>query len=135
MTNLKKGIIIHLCIGAAIVIGVIVLNWQYEYLWSHLLCDGFFVAAVVLLGFGGLKFTRNQGMFDMLMYSVSSTFQIHYPFAKMDSPLQERQETFLDYKERKRAKRKSAAELLWAGLVYLVLALIFLVVDLLLSGL
>ena len=117
MTNLKKGIIIHLCIGAAIVIGVIVLNWQYAYLWSHLLCDGFFVAAVVLLGFGGLKFTRNQGMFDMLMYSVSSTFQIHYPFAKMDSPLQERQETFLDYKERKRAKRKSAAELLWAGLV------------------
>lgn len=135
MTNLKKGIIIHLCIGAAIVIGVIVLNWQYEYLWSHLLCDGFFVAAVVLLGFGGLKFTRNQGVFDMLMYSVSSTFQIHYPFTKMDSPLQERQETFLDYKERKRAKRKSAAELLWAGLVYLVLALIFLVVDLLLSGL
>lgn len=135
MTNLKKGIIIHLVLGLAIVIGVIVLNWQYEYRWTHLLCDGFFVAAVVLLGFGGLKFTRNQGMFDMLTYSVSSVFQIHYPFSKMDSPLQDRQESFLDYKERKRAKRKSAAELLWSGLVYLVLALIFLVVDLLISGL
>ena len=135
MTNLKKGIIIHLVLGLAIVIGVIVLNWQYEYHWTHLLCDGFFVAAVVLLGFGGLKFTRNQGMFDMLTYSVSSVFQIHYPFSKMDSPLQDRQESFLDYKERKRAKRKSAAELLWSGLVYLVLALIFLVVDLLISGL
>lgn len=135
MTNLKKGIIIHLVLGLAIVIGVIVLNWQYEYHWTHLLCDGFFVAAVVLLGFGGLKFTRNQGMFDMLTYSVSSVFQIHYPFSKMDSPLQDRQESFLDYKERKRAKRKSAAELLWSGLVYLVLALIFLVVDLLMSGL
>ena len=135
MTDKKKGIIIHLALGLAVVIGVIVLNWQHEYRWSHLLCDGFFVAAVVLLGFGGLKFTRNQGMFDMLTYSVSSTFQIHYPFAKMDSPLQDRQESFLDYKERKRAKRKSAAELLWAGLVYLVLALIFRVVALLVSGL
>lgn len=135
MTNLKKGIIIYLVIGLAVVIGVIVLNWQYGYAWTHLLCDGFFVAAVVLLGFGGLKFTRNQGMFDMLTYSISSTFQIHYPFSKMDSPLQERQESFLDYKERKRAKRKSSAELLWAGLVYLVLALIFLVLDLAVGGL
>ena len=57
MTDRKKGIIIHLSIGLAIVIGVIVLNWQYGYQWTHLLCDGFFVAAVVLLGFGGLKLT------------------------------------------------------------------------------
>lgn len=134
MTDKQKGILIYLGVGAAIVVGVIVLNWQKGYMITHLLCDGFFVAAVALLGFGGLKYTRNQGMFDMLTYSISSTFQIHYPFTKMNSPLEERQESFVDYKERKRAKRKPAGELLWAGLVYLVLALIMLVADFLVAG-
>lgn len=134
MTDKQKGILIYLGVGLAITVGVIALNWQKGYMFSHLLCDGFFVAAVALLGFGGLKFTRNQGMFDMLTYSISTTFQLHYPFTKMNSPLEERQESFLDYKERKRAKRKSASELLWAGLAYLVLALIMLAVDFLVAG-
>ncbi len=134
MDEKRKGILIYLGIGSVIAIAVIVLNWQKAYAWTHLLCDGFFVAAVALLGFGGLKFTRNQGVFDMLTYSVSTTFQLHYPFTKMNSPLEERPETFIDYKERKRAKRKPASELLWSGLVYLVLAVIMLVADLLLSG-
>ena len=131
MTEKQKGKLIYLGVGVVIAVAVIVLNWQKGYLATHLLCDGFFVAAVALLGFGGLKFTRNQGVFDMLTYSVSTTFQIHYPFTKMNSPLEERQESFIDYKERKRAKRKPATELLLAGLVYLVLAVIMLVIDLL----
>lgn len=134
MTETKKGILIHLGIGVVVAVGVIALNWQKGYLVTHLLCDGFFVAAVVLLGFGGLKFARNQGVFDMLTYSVSSMFQIHYPFTKMNSPLEERQESLIDYKERKRAKRKPATELLWSGLIYLVLAVVMLVADLLVGG-
>jgi len=131
MTNQKKGFLIYLALGGAIAIAVIVLNLiRYDYAVTHLLCDGFFVAAVVLLGMGGLKYTRNQGMFDMLSYSLSTTFTLHYPFTKMNSPLEERQESFLDYKERKRTKRKPAADLLWSGLVYLVLALLLLVADL-----
>ena len=130
MTNQKKGILIHLALGGVIAIAVIVLNAiRYNYVLTHLLCDGFFVAAVILLGCGGLKYTRNQGVFDMFSYSISTTFQIHYPFTKMNSPLEDRQESFVDYKERKRAKRKPAGELLWAGLVYLVLALLLLIVD------
>lgn len=134
MDEKRKGILIHIGIGMVVSIAVIVLNWQKEYAWTHLLCDGFFVAAVVLLGFGGLKFVRNEGVFDMLTYSVSTIFQIHYPFTKMNSPLQERPETFIDYKERKRAKRKPAAELLWSGLLYLVLAAVMLVADFLFGG-
>ena len=134
MTEKRKGILIHLGIGAVIAVAVIVLNWSKGYAFSHLLCDGFFVAAVALLGSGGLKYTRNQGMFDMLTYSLSTTFQLHYPFTKMNSPLEERQESFVDYKERKRTKRKPATELLWSGLVYLVLALIMLGVDFLIAG-
>ena len=113
MTDLKKGVLIYTVLGGLIAVGVIVLNAiRYDYVLTHLLCDGFFVAAVVLLGFGGLKFTRNQGVFDMFSYSISNVFTLHYPFTKMNSPFEERQESFVDYKERKRAKRKSAAELL-----------------------
>lgn len=133
MTDKKKGILIHLGIGAVIAVAVAFLDWYRGYPVTHMLCDGFFVAAVVLLGFGGLKFTRNEGVFDMLTYSVSSVFQIHYPFTKMNSPLEERQESFLDYKERKRAKRKPASELLWSGLVYLILAFVLLLADFLVS--
>lgn len=134
MDEKRKGILIHIGIGAVFAVLVIILNWQKGYQMTHLLCDGFFVAAVALLGSGGLKFARNQGVFDMLTYSVSTTFQIHYPFTKMNSPLEERRESFVDYKERKRVKRKPATELLCAGSVYLVLAVVMLVADLLLSG-
>lgn len=128
MNDKQKGILIHLGIGAVVAILVVILNWDRGYSISQLLCDGFFVTGVLLLGFGGLKFVRNQGFFDMLTYSVSTTFQLHFPSSKMNSPLEERNEDFVDYKERKREKRKTAAELLWAGLIYLVLAVIMLVV-------
>ena len=124
MNDKQKGILIHLCFGAVVAAVVIMLNWDRGYPFSQLFCDGCFVAGVLLLGFGGLKFVRNQGFFDMLTYSVTTTFQLHFPFSKMNSPLEERNEDFMDYKERKRESRKPAAELLWAGLIYLILAVI-----------
>lgn len=134
MSDNQKGIFIHIGFGAVVATLVMALNWNMGYPLSQLFCDGFFVAAVLLLGCGGMKFVRNQGFFDMLTYSVTTTFQIHFPFSKMNSPLEERNEDFVDYKERKRAKRKSAAELLWAGLVYLVLSFIAFVVYMLTVG-
>lgn len=130
--NLKK-ICIWLGLGLAVTAGVAYLDWTRGYAVIHMLCDGFFVTAVLFLGMGGLKFFRNKGTFDVMSYSVSSVFQLHFPFVKMDSPLNARQEDFADYKERKKAKRKPASDLLWAGLVYLVLALIMLVVYLLIG--
>ena len=133
MSEQKKGFWIHVGFGVVVCVGVIVINWSKGYPWTQLLCDGFFVAAVILLGGGGLKFCRNEGVFDMLTYSVSNVFQLHYPFTKMNSPLEEKQETFVEYKERKRSKRKPAAELVYSGLVYLALSLIMLVADFLLA--
>lgn len=134
MSDKQKGFLLHITTGAVIAVAVATLGWTRGHTVLRMLCDGCFIAAVVLLGSGGLKFARNQGTFDMMTYSIKSVFHLHFPFAKMNSPLEEREEDFVDYKERKRAKRKSPADMLWAGLVYLVLAVVFLVIYLLAAG-
>ena len=134
MNEKQKGILIHLCVGAVIAGAVMILGLSRGHSVLRILCDGCFVAAVMLLGSGGLKFARNQGAFDMMAYGVKTAFHLHYPFSKMNSPLDEREEDFVAYKERKRAQRKSSAEILWAGLVYLVASVVFLVIYLLAAG-
>ena len=130
----KKGFFIHICAGAVIAVAVGALGWSRGHAVLRLLCDGCFVAAVLLLGSGGLKFARNQGTFDMMAYSLRTVFHLHFPFSKMNSPLDEQKEDFVEYKERKQEKRKSSAELLWAGLLYLVVSLVFFVIYLLVNG-
>lgn len=134
MTDKQKGILVHVCAGAVIATAVAILGWTRGHGWLRMLCDGCFVAAVLLLGSGGLKFARNQGTFDMMSYSLKSVFHLHYPFAKMNSPLEEKEEDFMDYKERKRAQRKPAGELLWSGLIYLIASAVFLVIYLVTAG-
>lgn len=131
MSEKRKGILIHICLGAVIAAAVAALGMSKGYPVLHRLCDGCFVAAVLLLGSGGLKFARNQGTFDIMTYSLKAAFHLHFPFSKMNSPLEEKEEDFADYKERKRAKRKSSAELLWAGLLYLAASVVFFVLYLL----
>ena len=134
MSEKQKNILIHICIGAVIAAAVGLLGWTRGHSLLRLLCDGCFVSAVLLLGSGGLKFARNQGTFDMMTYSLKAVFHLHYPFSKMNSPLEEREEDFVEYKERKQEKRKSYAELLWAGLVYLIASVVFFVIYLLAAG-
>lgn len=134
MDEKRKSVLVCLIIGAAICALVMAINWQFEQHILRRLSDCTFVAAVVLLGSGGLKFARNQGTFDIMSYGLKSAFQIHFPFSKMDKPLSARQESFADYKERKRQKRKGASDLLWSGLVYLVLAILFTVLYSIIVG-
>ncbi len=131
MSEKRKNILFHISTGAVIAVAVAILGWTRGHSVLRILCDGCFVAAVLLLGTGGLKFARNQGTFDMMTYSLKAVFHLHYPFSKMNSPLEEREEDFVDYKERKKAKRKSSADMLWAGLLYLAAAVVFFVIYLL----
>ena len=132
MNEKRKRFLVDLIFGAVIAGVVIVINAGRGHAVTRLICDGCFVAGVLLLGTGGLKFFRNEGMFDIFAYSVKSVFQIHYPFAKMHSHLEEKKpEGFAAYKERKREARKPAGDLLWAGLVYMGLAAVFFAVYLL----
>ena len=129
MDEKRKRFLVDLVFGAVIAGAVIAINAGRGHAVLRLLCDGCFVAGVLLLGTGGLKFFRNEGMFDIFAYSIKSVFQIHYPFAKMNSPLEEKKrEDYATYKENKKKKRKSPADLLWAGLIYMALALVFVTV-------
>ena len=132
MSERRKRFIADMVFGVLVAGAVIAINAGRGHAVTRLLCDGFFVAGVLLLGTGGLKFVRNEGMFDIFTYSIKSVFTIHYPFAKMKSPLEEKKaEDFPTYKERKREKRKSPADLLWAGLVFMALAAVSFAVYLL----
>ena len=126
MTGKQKSIITNLVVGLVIVIAVVALNWQYEYPISQLLCDGFFVAAVVVMGFGGIKAARNKGSFDVAAYGLRSVVFTTIPY--LASRSEHGEEKFLDYQERKRTERKSAAPELLAGGIYLALSVIMLIV-------
>ena len=59
------------------------------------LCDGCFVAAVLLLGAGVLRYVTNQGAFDVLGYGLQSVFHLHVPGASIGNARdQETMETF-----------------------------------------
>lgn len=114
-----KRFLTGLAFGAVVAAVVLYLNRGNDYGLPQRLSDAFFVPAVLLLGGGGLGFANNHGFFDMLGFSVKKVFFIHYPGARSeDDP----EEDLAGYKKRKSKGRKSPAGLLFAGLVYLLLA-------------
>lgn len=145
MSERKKGVLTVLIAGLLLVLVVIFTKWPVEKVtqvvdgvektqWSwypeisifHKLCDGFFVAGVLIFGVGALKFFRNKGTFDVLSYGVSSLVYTAIPMLDKREP-EQRNEDFYGYTQRKREERKPASELLIAGGVYLALALVMLV--------
>lgn len=126
MDTKKKDILTGLIVGAVIFILVIVLNPQEEYgSWILRICDGFFVASVFVLGFGGLVWCRNKGAFDMIAFGLATAFHIHYPASKS---IDAEKEDFYAYRERKANSRKPAKGLIIAGAIYLALATIMLII-------
>ena len=122
MKRKRKAFIIDLIVGAVVTGAVTALDLSREYGIVQGLCDGCFVAAVVLLGMGGIGYVRNQGFFDLMGYGVKSIFFLHLP----GSGNAKQEETFQEYRERKQGERKSVADLLWAGLIFLMASLLLL---------
>ena len=129
MDDNKKRLIADLIVGVILGILVIAVNWSREMELSRRLCDGFFVPAVVLLGLGGIKFVRNEGAFDVAGYGLINTVYTMLPMLRPEQ-YRHRDETMEEYRQRKEEKRRSAAPELRAGLVFLVLSVIMLVIYL-----
>ena len=72
MNKQGKNFLIALLVGAGFALAVILLNWNSGKETVRIFCDAFTLAAVMLLGFAGLVWSRNEGTFDMLNYGVSS---------------------------------------------------------------
>lgn len=124
MSPKRKSYLINLAVGLALGILTFVLNSQESDILIRRLCDSFFVPGVVLLGYGGLVYCRNQGTFDVLTYGVTNAFHTHVPGASIGNA---REESFTDYQDRKNAKRRSPRGSLLAGLTFFVPAVITLV--------
>lgn len=131
MSNKHIPFLKNLIAGLILAAIVILVNLGVEYSWVHRLCDGFFVAGLLLLCVGGLKFARNAGTFDMMTFGIRSALHITFPWMKSHSPLEQREEDFVAYKERKKEKRKPARTLVLTGLLYLGVAAVLFVFYLL----
>ena len=126
MTEKRKSFLGNLLLGFSIAMLVIIIKWNEDTTFIHKLCDGSFVAAAMLLGLGGLKFARNGGTFDMMMWGFGSAVRMTFPWM-----LKERKDVdFVAFKERKKEIRQTSRAELLSGLVFLVLSLIFLVLYL-----
>ena len=95
---------------------------------ARFLCDGFFVAGVVLLGFAGLSWASGQGAFDGLRYSFTSFFRLHFSTHRYDW---KEKESFQEYKERihsEEKKKKNVSISAIVGVVFMLCAMICLIV-------
>ena len=118
MSGKRRGLLTCLAAGAALAAAVCTLNVSRDYGWSRSMCDGFFVAAVMLLGMGTIKAVYNRGAFDVAGYGLHMAIELVLPALR-----REEKEDIHQYRERKAAERKSPAGLILAGAVYLVLSL------------
>lgn len=118
-----RGFLFDTAMGAICAVAVFYLGYRRGYLLSRCACDAFFVAAVMLLGFGGLKAARNQGLFDVIGYGIKHTMEIAFPVFR-----REEKEDLYGYRERKAAERKTSKGLLLASALYFLLAFISLAV-------
>lgn len=107
--------------GIAIAVPVFLLQMHREYIVLRSLGDAFFVSAVFLLGVSGLLFARNDGFFDIFGYSFKFAISNHFSSKG-------KIEDFADYKVKKQEDRKSPINILLAGLIFLIIAVILVIV-------
>ena len=122
-----KPFLISMAAGLVVAIGVYSVrggadaqDWVSR---AFVLCDACFVPAVLLICLGLLLFVSNDGLFDMLGFGIQKALTI----VLSESKRQKYPKTFLEYKELKWGVPKTSfGFLILSGLVYLVLAGVFL---------
>ena len=84
----------------------------------HILCDAFFAVGVVITAIGLLVFSANEGTFDIIVYGVSSFFDM---FRKVS---RKKYDTFYDYRVSREEKKLSFGFLLICGVLFLAISLV-----------
>lgn len=125
MSETRKSIMADLTAGMMIAFAVYLLNQGREIGLMHKLCDCFFVAAVALLGSGGIRFCTSRGALDMLGYGFKTVGEMITKIGRLDGP----EEDYFEYCQRKASERKPFGHFLIAGLIYLGLSVIFLIAN------
>lgn len=119
MKNFKKYLItlaIGLFVAGGIAFSKDVFNQAELAMVFHTLTDSFFVPGVLIMGFGALIFVSNEGVFDGLVYGVTSFLDIFRKEKK------NRYRTFFDYKEEKGNRDTRFGYLIICGLVFIAIS-------------
>ena len=123
MSERKKDFLLNLAAGGALAVVMLIIELARGRDILTSLCNCFSVPAVFLLGIGGIKGIRNKGAFDVMGFGLKSTVETFIPMLRKNE-----KETFMDYRERKEASRRSSRGLLMAGAVYLAISVVLLIV-------
>lgn len=89
------------------------------------LCDGFFVAGILVLSFGLLVVASNGGTFDMVKYGVFSLFAVF-----MKDVTKRKYRTFYDYRKAMQENKRSFSYLIIVGVAFMIIAVVFLLLYL-----
>ncbi len=89
----------------------------------QILSDAFFVPGVLLAGVGLIIFASNGGAFDMLGFAVLLFFNL---FRKDVN--KRKYKDFYEYRQAKKDKKRSMAFMLITGLIFIAIAVIFIIV-------
>lgn len=119
--------IITAVIGIAITVAIIC----SKQIWAadstkvvmQILSDAFFVPGVLLAGVGLIIFASNGGAFDMLGFAVLLFFNL---FRKDVN--KRKYKDFYEYRQAKKDKKRSMAFMLIIGLIFIAIAVIFIIV-------
>lgn len=86
----------------------------------HILCDSFFAVGTVITCFGLLIFSTNEGTFDIIVYGVTSFWDM---FRKKSV---RKYETFYDYRASHAEKKLRFWFVVISGLIFVAISLIML---------
>ncbi|MBR3750404.1 MAG: DUF3899 domain-containing protein [Clostridia bacterium] len=122
-----KDYIIVSCLGLAVALGIMALKGIFTLTEAkavlHTVCDGFFIAGVILAGMAGLSYCGNEGTFDMLFFGVK---QVVRTFSQKD--LSKGRQTFYDYRKQRMENPKPVLYILLIGLAFILIAGIILLI-------
>ena len=127
MSEKARDFLANLITGAVVAVAVFAMNMGREYGVLRCVCAGLFVAAVFLLGIGGIKAARNGGTFDVAGFGLSTAINMIPAFQREKEDIQQ-------YRERKAGERKSSKGMLLAGVTYLALSMVALAIYELAKG-
>lgn len=89
----------------------------------HILCDSFCITGVICCCAAGLLFCSNKGAYDGLFFGVRQAFGVMFK-----DPNKLKYKDLYEYKEAKSKNRAEFRYILWIGLAYLFVGIVFLVV-------
>ena len=123
----RKSFWVALGVGAVIALAVALLHRSSGSSPLRLVCDGCFVAGVLVGGAGCLMLASGEGVFDIFGYGVSFVLNLHWP-GIFRMPEERRRESYAEYKVRRHASPGKPGGVLLAGGFYLLLAAVFLLI-------